>query len=70
MSADDRRVVEGFKLLSTAAITANETAWIDMLRCIVGDADPPPTLGAVQALRVALAKQSVPCGVTLGQVTR
>lgn len=25
-----------------------------MLRCIVGDADPPPTLGGVQALRIAL----------------
>ena len=47
MSANDRRVVEGFKLPSTAPITANETAWIDMLRCIVGDGDPPPTLGAV-----------------------
>ena len=59
MSADHRRVVEGFKLPSTAAITANEIAWIDMLRCIVGDADPPPTLDAVQALRVALAKRKV-----------
>ncbi len=57
MSADHRRVVEGFKLPSTAAITANETAWIDMLRTIVGEADPPPTLRAVQALRVALAKR-------------
>ncbi len=35
-------------------ITANELAWIDMLRSIVGDADPPPTLAGVQALRVAL----------------
>ena len=59
MSANDRRVVEGFKLPSSAPITANETAWIDMLRCIVGDGDPPPTLGAVQALRVALANRKV-----------
>jgi hypothetical protein len=35
-------------------MTANERGWIDMLRCIAGDADPPPSLAAVQALRVAL----------------
>ena len=57
MIGDDRRVIEGFKLPSTAAITTNELPWIDMLRCIVGDADPPPTLVAVQALRVALSKR-------------
>ena len=55
MIRNDRRVVEGFKLPSTAPITPNERDWIDMLRCIVGDADPPPALVAVQALRVALA---------------
>jgi hypothetical protein len=54
MNGDDRRVVEGFKLPSTRSITENERAWIDMLRCIVGDADPRPTLEAVQALRLAL----------------
>ena len=40
----DRRVVAGFKLPSNAPITENERAWIDMLRSIVGDADPAPTL--------------------------
>ena len=37
MNDDDRRVVEGFKLPSTRPITMNERAWIEMLRCIVGD---------------------------------
>ena len=50
----DKRVVKGFKLPSTAPLTAIERGWIDMLRCIVGDADPPPRLSAVQALRVGL----------------
>ena len=54
MRGDDRLVVEGFRLPSTAPITDNESDWIDMLRCIVGDADPPPRLPAVQALRRAL----------------
>ena len=56
MRNDERRVYEGFKLPSTAPITMNERDWIDMLRCIVGDADPPPSLKAVQALRVALPR--------------
>ena len=50
----ERRVVEGFKLPSTAPLPANERDWIDMLRCIVGDADPPHKLSAVQALRAGL----------------
>ncbi|MEO8243092.1 MAG: hypothetical protein ABI832_12340 [bacterium] len=54
MTRDERRVVEGFKLPSTAPITDNELDWIDMLRSIVGDAVPPPSLAAVQALRMAL----------------
>ena len=53
----ERRVVEGFKLPSTAPIMTNERDWIDMLRCIVGDTDPLPSLVAVQALRVALSKR-------------
>ena len=54
MTGMDRRVVEGFKLPSNAPLTVNERAWIDMLRMIVGDADPKPTLSAVQALTAAL----------------
>jgi hypothetical protein len=55
MKVKDRYVYEGFKLPSTDPITENELAWIDMLRCIVGDPDPPPTCEGVLALRVALA---------------
>ena len=57
MNKDNRRAVAGFKLPSTAPITENERAWIDMLRCIVGDADPAPTLAGVQALRRVLLVQ-------------
>ena len=56
MTKGNSHVYEGFKLPSMVPITANETAWIDMLRSIVGDADPPPTLDGIQALRMALAK--------------
>ena len=58
MNKDDRRVVAGFKLPSTAPITENERAWIDMLRCIVGDDNPAPSLAAVQALRLVLLGSS------------
>ena len=44
------RVVGGFKLPSTAPLSINERDWIEMLRCIVGDSDPPPILGADQAI--------------------
>ena len=59
MSRDDRRVVEGFKLPSSEPITNNERAWIDMLRCIVGDSDPAPSLAGIQALRQALKPAEV-----------
>ena len=57
MRKDDRRVVEGFKLPSTGPITANEFAWIEVLRLIVGDADPPPASAAIQAFRRALSER-------------
>lgn len=44
MSAQNRLKVEGFKLPSTDPITESELAWIEMLRCIAGDADPPSVL--------------------------
>jgi hypothetical protein len=56
MSGDDRRVVEGFRLPSTKPLTENELGWIEMLRVIVGDRDPAPTLDAVQALRRVLMR--------------
>ena len=34
-----------------AELTANERAWISLLRDIGGGTTPPPTLAAVQALR-------------------
>jgi hypothetical protein len=49
-----RRVVDGHKLPDERPPTKNELAWVEMLRAIVGDADPPPSLLAVQALRQAL----------------
>jgi hypothetical protein len=50
-----RRVVEGFKLPDDRPeLTENELAWIQILRAIVGDRDPPVTLPAVDALRQAL----------------
>ena len=57
MRKDDRRVVEGFKLPSTGPITANEFAWVEDLRGIVGDADPPPASAAIQAFRRALSER-------------
>jgi hypothetical protein len=40
---------------SATPLTANESAWIDFLRLLSCNTDPPPTLKAVQALRQALA---------------
>lgn len=39
---------------SIGTLTENEKAWIDFLRLITSGGDPPPTLAAIQALRVAL----------------
>lgn len=55
MMKHDRRVVEGFKLPSTGPITENEFAWVEMLRLVVGDDDPPPTSGAALAFRRSLS---------------
>lgn len=54
MSTKNRLVHEGIKLPSKAPITQNERDRIDMLRCIVGHADP--NVQAVQALRRALVE--------------
>jgi hypothetical protein len=56
MTGQDRRVVEGFKLPPYAPPTQNELAWISMLRAIVGDTDPRPTVKAVLALWGALRR--------------
>ncbi|WP_210526874.1 hypothetical protein [Rubellimicrobium arenae] len=49
-----RKIIEGFRVPDDRPPTENELARIEMLRAIVGDRDPPPTLAAVQALRRAL----------------
>lgn len=54
MSTKDRYVDEGFKLPSTDPRTENEPAWMHLLRSVVGDAAPPPTLAGVRALGIAL----------------
>lgn len=56
MKEHDRRVVEGFKLPSTAPFSQNERDWIDMLRQVAGDSDPPLTMAGVQALRAAVSQ--------------
>lgn len=49
-----RKTVEGFRTPDRSPPSANELGWIECLRTIVGDRDPPPTLRAVVALRQAL----------------
>ena len=57
MSKNDRRVVEGFKLPSTGPITDNEFAWVEMLRLVVGDDDPPPTSEALSTFQQAFTRR-------------
>lgn len=40
-------------------MTVNERSWIEFLRLLSNDADPPVTLKATQALRPALASQKL-----------
>jgi hypothetical protein len=49
---DDRTAC--VRLPSISGLTANEMAWIDFIRLLSEDRDLPPTLAAVQALRVEL----------------
>ena len=57
MMKHDRRVVEGFKLPSTGPITENEFAWVEMLRLVVGDDDPPPTSEAICTFQKAFTRR-------------
>lgn len=45
---------DGAAPASRQMLTMNEMAWIEFLRLISCDRDPPPTLRAIQALRRAL----------------
>jgi hypothetical protein len=53
---DDRRVVEGFRLPSQQPISKNELDWIEFLRLVSRDTDPPIMLARIQALRALLEK--------------
>lgn len=55
MMEHDRRVVEGCKLPSTAPLTENERDWIDMLRSVSGDSDPPLSVAGAKALRAVMS---------------
>jgi hypothetical protein len=46
-----RRVVDGFKLPSDGALTANERVWIEFLRIICNDQVPAPDSDMVVGLR-------------------
>lgn len=48
---------EGFKPPPVRAFTENERGWITFLRLVSSDTDPPPTLAAIQAVRVCLGKR-------------
>ena len=57
MTGDARRVFGGFTTPSNAPLTENERGWIEFLRLLTGDRDPPVTLAGVQALRAALEER-------------
>jgi len=38
-------------------ISANERAWIEFLRLVSGDSDPPPTMHAIQLIRRVLRRR-------------
>lgn len=52
-----RRVIEGCRLPDDRSLTPSGRAWVEVLRVIAGDADPPVTLGAVQLLRRVLVER-------------
>ena len=60
MNDRSRHVHKGFKVPSTNPITANELAWIHLLRSVQGEADPPPTLAGVLALGITLINERRP----------
>ena len=53
----DRRHFQEFRLPSVHPLTENELAWIEFLRLVSGDRDPPPTLRLVQGVRRLLAHE-------------
>lgn len=43
--------------LMHAVLTEHEKGWVEFIRLIAGDRDPPPTLAAVQALHRVLRRE-------------
>lgn len=54
MNSSDRYIYEGVKAPLTDPLTENELAWMQLLRSVSGDADPPLTIAGVLALGIAL----------------
>ena len=50
-----RSAIDGFKLPSDGALTANEQVWIEFLRIICNDEVPAPDSGMVVKLRRLLS---------------
>ena len=53
----DRKRFQDFCVPSVHPPTENELAWIEFLRLMFGDSDPPPTLRLVQRVRRLIAHE-------------
>lgn len=61
----DRKRFQEFRVPALHPPTENELAWIEFLRLIFGDCDPPPTLRLVQGVHRLIAHE--PKGLSSGQ---
>ena len=55
MRSHPRHVIAGHRRPLDPPPTVNEQAWLEFLRDLTHDADPPVSLRMIQALRLALA---------------
>lgn len=53
-SATPHFEVQDAKVAWAAPFTDNERAWVEIIRLMSGDTDPPPTLEMVQQVRLLL----------------
>lgn len=53
----DGKHFQNFRVPSVHPPTVNELAWIEFLRLMFGDSDPPPTLRLVQWVRRLIAHE-------------
>ena len=53
--------------LDTTPLTANEREWVETFRIMTADRVPAPTLRAVQALRIGLARRDFICPCSPGE---